>query len=218
MDAWRLYYVQPDQHSGAAPEPYKVRGAAPAPAVNRIGEFDNNTYHVKTKLGTDEQFFWARLLALRVYEKPLSILAATEREYIGERLDVMMGETLALTNRPKGALAPNYILNTNLNADPAMFIPLIMSGNTVQGRPVGKNKSGRQMVQIRSYKVGALPTDVTLDDYRVLTCTNISANGVLYGFPQLNGKPVPYPLITRENYYYPADGLKEVKERQEVYK
>lgn len=69
------------------------------------------------------------------------------------------------------------------------------------------------MVLIHSFPSGSpLPivSPDTLMDPRVLWATIIYGNGSVGPFPQLQGLSVPYALITREPYFYPADGLDEL--------
>lgn len=207
---WRKYVVLPDNASEL--HKYTVRSVAPAPAVNRIGELENHNNHIKVPLTQPAQVLWGNLLSYIVFSKGLKEISEPEFKYIGGRLEVMMGEFLALTNRPKGVPAANYLLGTNLDAEPAKFMPIIMAGNIIEGRPAGRNKAGQFMVQIRTIDANNLPeASINLmKDPRVLAAKIINRNGSLSNFPQLDGVPVPYPLLARQICYYPMAGLLEV--------
>ena len=204
---WKRYYFLNDwQHA-----PYVPRDAAPAPEVNRIGEFNDFNSHNKVLLTQGIQFFWADLIAFQCYGRAYAACDSTQKTYIGKRVGAMMGPNLAFTNRSDPEAA-NYVTGEWLDKEPAKLAALICGGNTVWGKPVGKNIDGREMVLIYSFLASVqLPvaTAATLLDARVQWATIIYDTGSVGPFPQLRGLSVPVPIITDKNYYYPADGLQE---------
>src|SRR3990172_9667780 len=210
---WKRYYFLNDWQSPVTTHhaPYTPRGAAPAPEVNRIGELNAFESHNKVLLTQGIQFFWADLIAFQCYGRAYAACDSTQKIYIGKRVGAMMGPNLAFTNRSDPEAA-NYFTGEWLDKEPAKLAALICGGNTVWGKPVGKNIDGREMVQIYSFLAGQqLPvaTAATLLDARVQWATIIYDTGSVGPFPQLRGLSVPVPVITDKLYYYPADGLQE---------
>lgn len=212
---WKRYFVKHDWESGALEPPYTVRNAAPAPEVFRVGAMDDHTSHVKVKFTKPMQFFLADLIAMQAYGVLLMQCTVTQKKFVVQKATALMGPTLFLFNRSKDAQVANYLTGENLSFEPPMMAPLICGGNTVWGIPAGKNKGGREMILLHSFSPrDTLPivSPHTLLDPRVLWATNIYRGGVVGPFPQLKGLSAPYPFITFEPYYFPADGLEALGE------
>jgi len=213
MGEWRRYYIKHDWESGAVDPPFTVREVAPDPEVNRIGEMDNHKNHVKVKSTKAMHFFLADLIAMQRYGVLLRQCTVTQRKYVVQKASSLMGPGLFLFNRSQDAKVANYLKGENLTKAPPMMAALICGGNTVWGMPAGRNKNGREMVLIHSFLAHeALPIvspDMLLDP-RVIWATVIYRENSVGPFPHLQGLSVPYPLITFEPYYYPADGLEEL--------
>ena len=208
---WASYFFLHDWQSpvDAQHPPYTPRGATPAPEVNRIGGFNDHTSHNKVVLNREKQFFWANLLAFQCFGRSYQACDPTQKLYIGKRVGVMMGPGLAFTNRSDPEAA-NYVAGEWLDKEPAKLAELICGGNTIQGKPAGKNADGREMILIRSFlPTEPLPivTGETLFDMRIQWATIVYGTGSAGPFPQLRGLSVPVPIFTDAPYYYPADGL-----------
>lgn len=199
---------------------FKPREVAPDPEVNRIGQFDYPASHVKTILNRERQFFWAEIVALHKYGRNLANLTNGEYDYVGKKMNVLMGDAVALTNR-KEPLAVNYITGEFPDYEPARMAALICGGNTIAGTYAGENKFGKSMLAVSSFVAGEplpTPTYEILKDPRVLWLTAVFKRGEVYPFSTLgDGIGVPYPLFTAQQYYFPMEGVRKVSERQPLY-
>lgn len=208
----KRYFVLHDWQSGTQNPPYTVREVAPDPEVNRVGFFDDHKSHNKVRMTRPIQMFCADLMAMQRYGKLFAQCSASERRYITAKFTALYGPQTAFANRPPDNPTANYVAGENLQDEPPRLAPLICGGNTVWGEPAGRNKYGRDMVRLYSFVEGqALPpvTYALLFDPRILWATAIYGLEKVYPFEQLNGLSVPYPFITKEVYFYPADGLEE---------
>lgn len=210
VDGWFRYFVLHDFQT--ALWNFRPRDVAPDPQVNRIGVFNDRTSHNKVSLNSSMQFHWARLLSLHKFGRSLSTLSPAEREYINDRMDIVMGPAFCLTNRGGGGDEPyparNYVGDRYHDWEEAKMAALICGGSTVWGRPTGDNHDGVMMVQIYSHLADEPFLDVSLADPRTLWLTTITSEINVFPFTHLgDGVGVPYPLITAERYYYPEVGL-----------
>lgn len=215
VENWKRYFVKHDWESGVSNPPNTVRNSAPAPEVFRVGEMDAFESHVKVRFTKPLQFFLADLIAMKCYGVVWQQCTAAQQNYVVKKATALMGPSLFLFNRSKFAKVANYLTGENLTFDPPMMAALLCGGNTVWGIPAGKNKFGREMVLLHSFSPREPLPSVsaeTLLDPRVLWATNIYEEGSVGPFPQLQGLSVPYPFITFEPYYFPADGLEELGE------
>lgn len=205
---WYRYQVLHDWMSGAASPPKTVRSVAPDPEVFRIGEKDSWKSHDKVPLNSAMQYFWADLLSLKKFGRLLDALTNDEREYINNRMDVVMGKAFALTNRGAPDFARNYVAGTYVDQEVAKLAALVCGGNTIWGKPAGVNRDGEDMVEVYSFLEGESLPAPALDDPRVQWLTAIFSAASVFPFSHLgDGVGVPYPLITAARYYFPASGL-----------
>lgn len=203
-DGWRRYWVKPDWESAAWG--FRVRDAAPAPAINRIGEKAKTDNHVKTPFTRELQFFWADIVSMHLYGMLFQDLFEPQRDYVASRINALMGPKLAFFNRSVDERVAYFLTNENIDAALPRFAPLICAGCTVWGIPEG------EVVKIASFLASVpLPpvTQDTLLDPRVLWATIIDPDKHVSPFPQLDGESVPYPLVTVAPYYFPLQGLQE---------
>lgn len=208
---WLRAQVLPDWLSGAADPPFTVREVAPDPQVNRIGVFNDHKSHNKVTLNREQQVFWADLMAMHKFGKVLSKCSKEEADYIRNRFSAIIGPSVFLTNRPPTEDVRDYVNGTGQGLSEPALAALICGGCTVWVKPAGKNDRGVEMVEVYSFLDGEpLPsvTPETLLDPRVLWATTIFGYESVRPFSTLGeGVGVPYPLITKERYYYPASGV-----------
>lgn len=216
---WKRYFVLHDWNSPLTEPPYGVRSVAPNPQVNRIGEFNNHKNHQRVLLTAERQFFWADLVALKLHGKLYQACSASQKQYIGNRIGRLMGPALAFTNSTSAGR--NYVNGEYSSRQPLAMAPLICGGNTILGKPAGKNSSGQEMVMVFSFLTGPNSEPLQsiqpdLMDPRVLWGTIIHSKFNVDPFPQLSGLSVPYPLFTPEYYYFPSAGLQEYSLEDEL--
>lgn len=215
-DGWRRGQFLHDFQWPNDPDnfPYREsRDRMDPPEVNRIGSFDDRNSHTKVALISPMQFFWAELMSLHKYGRNLVLLNSTERRFINNAFEAVMGPAVALTNRSVDDVTVNYVSGENLDKEPARLAPLVCGGNSVWFKAAGVNRSGTEMVEIHSWKPDnllPLPTLDTLHDPRVLWLNAIYSDSNVFPLSTLgDGVGVPYPLITFARYYYPRSGLVE---------
>lgn len=206
-EGWYRYFVLHDFQTSLwnfAPRP-----VAADPEVNRIGVFNDRTSHNKVPLNSAMQFHWARLLSMHKFGRTMATLSPAEREYINDRMDIVMGDSFCLTNRtPKPSLARNYVGDRHHDWEEAKMMALVCGGNTVWGKPAGVNIHGDKMVEIYTHLEGEPFLEPSLEDPRTLWLTTITSEINVFPFTHLgDGVGVPYPLITAERYFYPDVGL-----------
>lgn len=220
-EGWYRGWVLPDWMSPIAEPPYQNREVTPDPAVWRIGVKDDWKSHNKVKLNAPWQFFWAELLALHKYGKRYALLDRDERDYINGKFHAIIGPSVFLTNRPPDQEVADYVNETGLEFEPPKVAALVCSGCTLWVRPAGRNRDGIEMIEVFSLKENQTvpeipandPASILLEPY-VMWATAIYGKpfakvGEIAPFSTLGqGVGVPYPLITKETYYFPRKGVK----------
>lgn len=217
-----LYRVKPDQAMYSWN--YQVRDVAPNPAVNRTGEITDPSNFVRGRLTREWQFFWADLLAMRVYGSSFGSLDAAKRKDIAGLFTVLGNRNLFLTNRFGTDNCNNYVTGEMRSEDPVVD-PLICAGSTVRvlevRRSVSGATAGMDMARLQTFMQDETPPTVTMDllahDPRVLRARDIYPDGRVIDFPQLYQKfPwldehwVPYPYIARHECWFPLMDLEKV--------
>ena len=192
-----------------------------APAVNRTGPIDNPDNMIRGKLTREWQFFWVDLLSMRVYSKLYNQLDTTQRKKMADLVTVLGGKNLFLTNRFGMDNCNNYVTGDIRDEEPKVD-PLICAGSKVRvletRTSTGGITTGLEMARLWSFKQNETPPVVTADllhnDQRILRATVLYKDGHLEDFPQLYQKfPgldsywVPYPYISVEDCWFPADDL-----------
>lgn len=219
-EGWYRGWVLPDWLSPIAEPPKQNREVTPDPAVWRIGVRDDRTSHNKVRLTARWQFFWAELFALHKYGQRYALLDREQKDYIDNKFHAIIGPSVFLTNRPPDQEAADYVNEMGLEFEPPKMAALVCSGCTLWVRPAGKNKNGVEMVEVFSLKenepvpeIPALaPAEILLEPY-VMWATAIYGKpfakiGEIAPFSTLGeGVGVPYPLVTREAYYFPRAGV-----------
>lgn len=221
------YRVKPDQFCYSWD--YKVRDVAPNPAVNRTGEITNPANFVRAKFIERWQFFWADLLAMKVYGKRLLELGGTHNktpEYLAivDLFSDLSTHDRFLNNKWGTDNCNNYVADIYRGGDPVID-PLICADSIVEVEQVqtsaGGITSGLKMAKVKAFDVSGVPPIVTAEllanDRRVLKATVINKDGSVDDFPQiikrfpwLPDHSVPYPLIAVNECWFYFDDLQEV--------
>jgi len=179
--------VLPDQDT-----PDGIRSAAPAPAVWPV-------HGSAFKMDLAVQLFAADLLSFARFGVAFSRLTNTDTDYIIRAFTSLYASDRAFTNGTGFACAKfptkrrNYIEGTNLEAELPRFDKIrVCSGDTLSGR--WKSDA----FYIDYFKSVPENYDITfLLNPRVFIATIIQKDGRLTNFPQLDGEPVPVPLMSR---------------------
>lgn len=180
------------------------------PAVMNTGELDGAKNWQWARMSESVQRFWVDILSMHLYGRLFNSLSGTDKNTIITDFKGLTKSDKFLTNGNGTDLFHNYITGENIGKIDPKQAPLICCDDWVRVLQIQTNKFGIKMGQLDSFLYSEILPPVTpslLYDPRILWATVINKYGNIGNFPQLNGKPVPYPYITAEHYWYPLDDL-----------
>lgn len=221
------FYITPEFFPPRNREFYPIRPRAvkigAAPDVFILGEAANNTNSHAVKMGKDQQWFCANIMALSEYRHRMfnldgtrtGLLTNDQHDHIARAYTGTYSAGVAFWNLMGSGYGyeplQNWVTGENLDGELPGFDKIRTCGtNSHKGQIVGTN------VLIDTWNVDNLPLDCDisiLKDHRIVWATIIKNNDLknpnypdgsfpVYKFPRLT-KDVPIPLVTKKDVYYP---------------
>lgn len=185
----------------------QVRNTAPAPAVFRTGDIEDNSNMQRAKFTEAWQWFHVDLLALAKYGMPFKQLSAISQNDIVRAFKGMTTSNAAFNNRAGTDQFNCYpSKETDRPGDPLQD-PLICAKDVKEVLAVKINGHGTQMALLRSFDQDETPPAPDLSDPRVGWATVINEDGTIHNFPQLGGTPVPYVYLSASPCWYPLEEM-----------
>ena len=191
------------------------------PAINRTGQIDNPSYWVRGKFTSPWQFFWADLLAMRVYGKLLKDLSGDSYKNIVDLFSDLSTNDRFLNNGKGTDNCDNYVEGKERGCVPVID-PLICAGSVVRIKEIRTSQSGKtngmKMAMLDAFDNNSTPPPVTMylleNDPRVQRAKDIQPSGNLTEFAQIENRfPwldsywCPYPFVARQECWFPLVGF-----------
>ena len=171
-------------------------------------------------LNENWQWYWFRLLihsytGYRHWDEKR--LTSGELDYVKRAWRSLMDIERALTNGHGAGKNADYINRENLDQPDMAYETLTMGGNVIHVLNDPVNKNGVLYYPIETINGLISPPDIAVVNRitrpdLIHVCTNVSADPMRVNpFPQLGGKDVPFPFLSKRSNFIRAVRLKTIE-------